>query len=385
MRNPYRGVSVWPTEEGIEFTITLYRDSKRHNFEHKNYLISVEEKPLSSQAKVKAIAQCKLDLSLFVDREATESSVPMTTEVFKIPLTTTSRKVTDGEVSLSITSQFIKEGSAMDEDMISIASLLSMQAVQEGALEEEETRRRKEAAMDVANLDDFDDIKQFSSDLTHEITEITNQIGQLAAFSFDPEVDLIPTTKPTLPAGSHETDLKSSVKQMTVDIETARIEDESKGDQDDHEMNVMPLEHQTSEHPLSRDDGDDSKAMERRKEDDDQQGQNGVVDHEEEEEEDFSNPLEKVKRKEKKQEGLVDEEEEKSRLLLRRSIKCFSGSKEEDPNPDDHGLLSTNTCLSTNTPTTTTILSRDFANNQLCFSQRLSTLFEFLFVYVSFC
>jgi len=37
-------------------TVTLYRDSKKHKFEDKVYLISVEEKPLSIQGKIKVSA-----------------------------------------------------------------------------------------------------------------------------------------------------------------------------------------------------------------------------------------------------------------------------------------------------------------------------------------
>lgn len=371
MRNPYRGVTVYPTEEGVEFTVTLFRNSKHHKFEDKVYHVFIEEKPLSPQAKVKVICQCKLDLSQFVDREASESSVPMTTEVSKIPLMRTSKKVTDADMSLTVTTQFIKEGSAMDEDMISIASLLSMQASQAGILE------REEDSIDVGNLEDFDDVKQFSNDLSQEIAEIANQIGQLTAMSYELDTDLIPkkTTasktresdevpKPTLP------ERLDSYKKIGDDIEKG---DESKGDH----LNGIPSKMNKEEHhPLSKDHDNDKE-----REDDDEQQTQGI---EEEVPDSSSNPLPDFE-----ENGPSSHATQKSRLLSIKSTKIAetttsveSSSLKANHSRDPHVLSTTSESPSS---TSTTILSRDSDNNnQLILSQRLLTFCVKFFFFLPF-
>ena len=329
-------------------------------FEDKVYVLTIEEKPLSPQGKVKGICQGKLDLSLLVDQDASESSVPLTTQVSKIPLTRTTKKVMDGDLTLTVTSQFIKEGLAMDEDMISIASLLSLQASQAG-LEEDQRD-----CQDVGNLNDFDaeaDMKQFNEDLTLEISKIVNEIGQLAAMTFDLDTDLIPSKqeeeedKVPLPDDS-SLDIS---KKIEVDIE--KEGEESKGDH----FKAIPSK-MNKEHPLSRD--DDNKVG---KDVDDEQTQ-GQED-EEEKEEDFSNPLEEPK----EETGLFtlpSFSDEKSRLLLsiKRSVceaetVTFSSSSSSQSYHPDHNHVKS----SLSPTTTTTILSRDSGNNELTFSQRFLT------------
>ena len=117
-------------------TVTLFRDYE-NRYEDKFYNIAVEENTVKGRAR--SIASAKLDMSQFAD---CDSTLPCTRQVANLKLQPLTTKVKDGCLSLTITCQFIREGNATDEDMISIASLLSLQAPPE---------------QDVGILTDFDD------------------------------------------------------------------------------------------------------------------------------------------------------------------------------------------------------------------------------------
>jgi hypothetical protein len=155
-------------EDGIEMTVTLFRDSE-NRYEEKFYSISIEENCVKGRPR--SIASGKLDVSLFAN---CDSTLPCTRQVTDLPLQPLTTRVKNGCVSLTVTCQFIKEGNATDEDMISIASLLSLQAPPE---------------QDVGIMTDFDDenserdIDTRNSSIAEEISELASEISRFAQFS----------------------------------------------------------------------------------------------------------------------------------------------------------------------------------------------------------
>lgn len=170
-RNPYRGTVVWPTEESAtEMTVTLFRRTNDTQYEDKIYHLVVEE--TKANDKSKPIGYVKVNLAQYVD----DSTFARHHDSIKLTLIPLSKKLVSGEISMSISTQFIKEGLASDEDMISVASLLSMQAANE----------------DIGNLRDFDDANDgnnttsstnettaiISAELSQLITEISDFTNQ---------------------------------------------------------------------------------------------------------------------------------------------------------------------------------------------------------------
>lgn len=182
MRNPYRGTVVWAIEDGIEMTVTLFRDHE-NRYEDKFYNIAIEENTVKGRAR--SIASAKVDMSQFAD---CDSTLPCKRQVRDLELQPLTTRVKDGCLSITITCQFIREGNATDEDMISIASLLSLQAPPE---------------QDVGIMTDFDDdnnekeAETQHSSIAEEISELASEIGRFAQFSAAMD-DCVPDSGPVV-------------------------------------------------------------------------------------------------------------------------------------------------------------------------------------------
>lgn len=165
IRNPYRGIVIWPVEEGIEMTLTLFRGMKDPLYEEKVYNLLVEE--TNVQGKCKPIAYVKINFAQYANVD--DSGLPCHQEESKLTLIPLTKKLVQGEITISISSQFIKEGLASDEDMISIASLLSMQAA---------------TNEDIGNLKDFEDstVNQ-STVISAELSQLVSEISEFANHS----------------------------------------------------------------------------------------------------------------------------------------------------------------------------------------------------------
>ncbi|XP_014664468.1 PREDICTED: EH domain-binding protein 1-like isoform X2 [Priapulus caudatus] len=162
IKNPYRGVVVWPVPENMEITVTLFSDPRTNDFEDKEWLFFVED--VGSNGKRRQLASCCVNMKKYASMVPSQNDVQL---VFK-PL---SKKVVSCKLQLTISCVFLREGKATDEDMQSIASLMSINRDN-----------------DIGNLDDFDesaeqadisDVKD--ADTSAKISEIASKFGMWAA------------------------------------------------------------------------------------------------------------------------------------------------------------------------------------------------------------
>uniref|UniRef100_A0A3P9A1Y2 EH domain binding protein 1 n=1 Tax=Esox lucius TaxID=8010 RepID=A0A3P9A1Y2_ESOLU len=130
IKNPYRGVVVWPVPENIEITVTLFKDPHAEEFEDKEWTFVIENE--SSSGRRKALATSSINMKQYA------SPMPTQTDV-KLKFKPLSKKVVSATLQFSLSCIFLREGKATDEDMQSLASLMSM----------------KQA--DIGNLDDFEE------------------------------------------------------------------------------------------------------------------------------------------------------------------------------------------------------------------------------------
>lgn len=130
IKNPYRGVVVWPVPENIEITVTLFKDPHAEEFEDKEWTFVIENE--SPSGRRKALATSCINMKQYA------SAMPTQTDV-KIKFKPLSKKVVSATLQFSLSCIFLREGKATDEDMQSLASLMSM----------------KQA--DIGNLDDFEE------------------------------------------------------------------------------------------------------------------------------------------------------------------------------------------------------------------------------------
>ncbi|CAB1420581.1 unnamed protein product [Pleuronectes platessa] len=141
IKNPYRGVVVWPVPENIEITVTLFKDPHAEEFEDKEWTFVIENE--SPSGRRKALATSSINMKQYAS--------PMPTQT-----------------DFSLSCIFLREGKATDEDMQSLASLMSM----------------KQA--DIGNLDDFEEENEEDEEnrvnqeeKAAKITELINKLNFL--------------------------------------------------------------------------------------------------------------------------------------------------------------------------------------------------------------
>ncbi|XP_030872317.1 EH domain-binding protein 1-like protein 1 isoform X4 [Gorilla gorilla gorilla] len=127
IQNPYRGTVVWMVPENVDISVTLYRDPHVDQYEAKEWTFIIENE---SKGQRKVLATAEVDLA----RHA--GPVPVQVPL-RLRLKPKSVKVVQAELSLTLSGVLLREGRATDDDMQSLASLMSVKP------------------SDVGNLDDF--------------------------------------------------------------------------------------------------------------------------------------------------------------------------------------------------------------------------------------
>ncbi|GAA6098361.1 EH domain-binding protein 1-like protein 1 isoform X1, partial [Tachysurus ichikawai] len=130
IKNPYRGTVVWPVPENVDITVTLFKDPHADEFEDKEWTFIIENETVKGQRKV--LASVDVNLKKFASATVTQKDLTLKLKPLSV-------KVTEATLKLSLSCVFLKEGKATDEDMQSVASLMSVKPT------------------DVGNLDDFNE------------------------------------------------------------------------------------------------------------------------------------------------------------------------------------------------------------------------------------
>ncbi|XP_047637917.1 EH domain-binding protein 1 isoform X2 [Phacochoerus africanus] len=200
IKNPYRGVVVWPVPENIEITVTLFKDPHAEEFEDKEWTFVIENE--SPSGRRKALATSSINMKQYA------SPMPTQTDV-KLKFKPLSKKVVSATLQFSLSCIFLREGKATDEDMQSLASLMSM----------------KQA--DIGNLDDFeedneedDESRVNQEEKAAKITEIVNQLNALSSLDEDQDDCIKQANMPSAKSASSSEEL----------INTLNFLDEAKKD-----------------------------------------------------------------------------------------------------------------------------------------------------------
>uniref|UniRef100_A0A8C9APX6 EH domain binding protein 1 like 1 n=1 Tax=Prolemur simus TaxID=1328070 RepID=A0A8C9APX6_PROSS len=127
IQNPYRGTVVWIVPENVDVSVTLYRDPHVDQYEAKEWTFIIENE---SKGQRKVLATAEVDLARHAG--PVPAHVPL-----RLRLKPKSVKVVHAELSLTLSGVLLREGRATDDDMQSLASLMSVKP------------------SDVGNLDDF--------------------------------------------------------------------------------------------------------------------------------------------------------------------------------------------------------------------------------------
>lgn len=222
IKNPYRGVVVWPVPENIEITVTLFKDPHAEEFEDKEWTFVIENE--SPSGRRKALATSCINMKQYA------SAMPTQTDV-KLKFKPLSKKVVSATLQFSLSCIFLREGKATDEDMQSLASLMSMKQADIGNLddfeeeneEDEENRvNQEEKAAKITelisklNFLDQEDQDQDQSNMSSNPFDEPNDLVDLNPFGdpdedeASPESHVRPTIKDQEPVCDQDTSYPSN-------------------------------------------------------------------------------------------------------------------------------------------------------------------------------
>lgn len=159
IKNPYRGLVVWQVPESLDITVTLFKEPTAEEFEDKEWTFVIESE---SKGRRKVLASADVNMKKYASVTPGQYDVTLTLKPLSV-------KVVEATLKLNLSCIFLKEGKATDEDMQSLASLMSMKQ------------------SDIGNLDDFNDSddegeeRRFSYGSGHAIavTEVHRQLSTL--------------------------------------------------------------------------------------------------------------------------------------------------------------------------------------------------------------
>ncbi|XP_031332503.1 EH domain-binding protein 1 isoform X1 [Photinus pyralis] len=155
LQNPYKGLVVWPLPENHQVSVTLFKDPRTNELEDKDWTFIIED--VASTGKRRQLAMAQVNMRKYASVESTQHQMQLN---FK-PM---SKKVTSAKLECTLSCVFLREGKATDEDMQSMASLMSVNN-----------------NSDIAPLEDFEDEDFSLSDnsMKNSINEVTQQMQQM--------------------------------------------------------------------------------------------------------------------------------------------------------------------------------------------------------------
>lgn len=140
---PYRGVMVWADPEELETTCTLYKDDKPDApFEPKEWTFIILDE---SSGRKKAIAQGAIDMAKFF-------SIEPSCKQMTIKMKPGSNKVLKAQLDIALSCVFLREGKATDEDMLSIASMMSLNDVDDFDFDDDHRAKKLKTANSSSRL-----------------------------------------------------------------------------------------------------------------------------------------------------------------------------------------------------------------------------------------
>lgn len=156
MRNPLEGLCVWAVPTNTTITVTLFRDNRTNEFEDKEWTFVIED--VSSTGKRRQVATAQINMKQYAGF-STQHDV-------KVKLRPLSKKVVSASLDLTLSCLFLREGKATDEDMQSMASLMSMATPN-----------------DIAPLEDFDDDDDTEGDAMVRSAEFSQLAAQISSLT----------------------------------------------------------------------------------------------------------------------------------------------------------------------------------------------------------
>ncbi|XP_035720973.1 EH domain-binding protein 1-like isoform X1 [Vespa mandarinia] len=178
LSDPLKGVISWPVPDNHTVSVTLFKDPRTHELEDKDWSFVIED--VSSTGKRRHVAAANINMKKYATLESSQQQL-------KLDLKPTSKKIVSATLECTLSCVFLREGKATDEDMQSMASLMSVNN-----------------NSDIAPLDDFDnedipeDVEEVIVKNMDEILDISAQLDLMTSSLTESELPSTPISVASL-------------------------------------------------------------------------------------------------------------------------------------------------------------------------------------------
>ncbi|XP_060819479.1 EH domain-binding protein 1 isoform X4 [Bombus pascuorum] len=178
LSDPLKGVISWAVPDNHTVSVTLFKDPRTHELEDKDWTFVIED--VSSTGKRRHVAATNINMKKYATLESSQQQL-------KLDLKPTSKKIVSAALECTLSCVFLREGKATDEDMQSMASLMSVNN-----------------NSDIAPLDDFDnedipeDVEEISGKNIDEILDISAQLDLMTSSLTESELPSTPISVASL-------------------------------------------------------------------------------------------------------------------------------------------------------------------------------------------
>uniref|UniRef100_V9IBZ8 EH domain-binding protein 1 n=1 Tax=Apis cerana TaxID=7461 RepID=V9IBZ8_APICE len=178
LSDPLKGVISWAVPDNHTVSVTLFKDPRTHELEDKDWTFVIED--VSSTGKRRHVAATNINMKKYATLESSQQQL-------KLDLKPTSKKIVNATLECTLSCVFLREGKATDEDMQSMASLMSVNN-----------------NSDIAPLDDFDnedipeDVEEVSGKNLDEILDISAQLDLMTNSLTESELPSTPISVASL-------------------------------------------------------------------------------------------------------------------------------------------------------------------------------------------
>ncbi|XP_018312895.1 EH domain-binding protein 1 isoform X4 [Mycetomoellerius zeteki] len=178
LSDPLKGIISWAVPDNHTVSVTLFKDPRTHELEDKDWTFVIED--VSLTGKRRHVAATNINMKKYATLESSQQQL-------KLDLKPTSKKIVSATLECTLSCVFLREGKATDEDMQSMASLMSVNN-----------------NSDIAPLDDFDnedipeDVEEVSVKNLDEFLDISAQLDLMTSSLTESELPSTPISVASL-------------------------------------------------------------------------------------------------------------------------------------------------------------------------------------------
>ncbi|CAG9789946.1 unnamed protein product [Diatraea saccharalis] len=192
LKDPLKGSVIFPVPENHTVAVTLFKDSRTNELEDKDWTFVLED--VSATGKRRRVASCNVNMRKYASLEPAQRPL-------RLKLDPCTAKVAAASLHLTLHSVLLREGPATDEDMQSVASLLSVNNNSDIAVLED--LEEDDITLSDHSTKQMLDLRQQMEEMTQSLTssDMACTPNSVQSLKFDPRTPTDPLTPtPTQPA-----------------------------------------------------------------------------------------------------------------------------------------------------------------------------------------